>query len=67
MAAVYEYFFLVGEEETCKCLLHVMGISNVKTEANKLSSKAQTSSEKKYLGSEKMFKAMSTSKNRRSS
>ena len=39
-------FFLVGEEETYKCLLHVMGISNVKTEANKLSSKAQTSSEK---------------------
>ena len=27
-------FFLVGEEETYKCLLHVMGISNVKTEAN---------------------------------
>ena len=49
MAAVYEYFFLVGEEETCKCLLHVMGISNVKTEANKLSSKAQTSSEKNTL------------------
>ena len=30
-------FFLIGEEETYKCLLHVMGISNVKTEANKLS------------------------------
>ena len=42
-------FFLVGEEETYKCLIHVMGISNVKTEANKLSSKAQTSSEKNAL------------------
>ena len=42
-------FFLVGEEETYKCLLHVMGISNVKTEGNKLSSKAQTSSEKNTL------------------
>ena len=49
MAAVYEYFFLVGEEETYKCLIHVMGISDVKTEANKLSSKAQTSSEKNTL------------------
>ena len=49
MAAVYEYFFLVGEEETYKCLLHVMAISNVKTEANKLSSKPHTSSEKNTL------------------
>ena len=55
MAAVYEYFFLVGEEETYKCLLHAMGISNVKTEANKLSSKAQTSSEKNTLLVHKKF------------